>query len=228
VRAERQYAEYLAALLGGDRHGCSAILKEQLRSGVALTSIYVDFIQASLYEVGDRWERNQLTVATEHLASSISEGLLNELFAAMVPSAPVGRSVIVAAFTPELHRIGPRIVADVFELAGWDSHFIGGSTLSGQLRDALAEWKPNLVALSLTNSGLCDIFVQRLGELRRAYPELEVLIGGQALRSVGSSLADRDPLLKHIASVEGLKQFLKDKIGPSRSTLRKAPLAGPS
>jgi len=227
VRAERRYAEYLTALLEGDRHRCSTILTEQLRTGVPLRTIYVDFIQSSLYEVGERWERNALAVAEEHLASSITEKLLNDLFAAMVPAAPVGRSVIVAAFAPEMHRIGARIVADVFELAGWDSHFVGGSTPSDQLRDALATRKPDLVALSLTNPGLCQIFVQKLGELRRAYPELEVVIGGQGLRRVGSALAAQDPLLEHVSSLAGLEQFLRDKIGPSRPTLREAPLAGP-
>jgi MerR family transcriptional regulator, light-induced transcriptional regulator len=225
VRAESRYREYVEALVGGQRQTCSRILRDELRGGAPFQSIYIDFIQSSLYEVGERWERNELSVATEHLASSITQHLLNEIFAAMVPAAPVGRSVIVAAFAPELHRIGARIVADLFELGGWDSHFVAGETLSGQLRDALAVRKPDLVAVSLTNQSLCDIFVQKLAELRRAYPALEVVIGGQALGDLGSSLAARDPLLTYVASLEGLAQFLSDKLGAARPVLREPPPA---
>jgi MerR family transcriptional regulator, light-induced transcriptional regulator len=225
VPAESQYRDYVEALVTGDRQTCWKILREQLGSGARLKSIYVDFIQSSLYEVGARWERNEMSVATEHLASSITEQLLNDVFATMVPTPPVGRTVIVAAFAPELHRIGARIVADLFELGGWDSHFVAGDTLSGQLRDALAVRTPDLVALSLTNGSLCSLFADRLGELRRAYPKLEVLIGGQALRGLGSRLAAGDPLVTYIASLEGLERFLSDKIGYSWPARREAPMA---
>jgi methanogenic corrinoid protein MtbC1 len=222
---ESLYREYVEALTAGDRRTCSRILCDQLCGSAHLKSVYVDFIQSSLYEVGQRWERNQLSVATEHLASSITEQLLNEVFAAMVPAAPVGRSVIVAAFAPEQHRIGARIVADVFELRGWDSHFVAGDTMSGQLREALTFRKPDLVAVSLTNTSLLPIFEQKLAELRRACPHLEVLIGGQALRHVGASLAAPDPLVTHLASLEALERFLADKTAAAPPVPREAPRA---
>jgi methanogenic corrinoid protein MtbC1 len=216
VHPDGRYQEYVDALVAGDRASCSAILDEELTRGLPIKSIYVDFVTPSLYEIGDRWERNELSVADEHLATSITEELLNQVFAAMVPAAPVGRSVIVAAFSPEMHRVGARIVADVFELKGWDSRFVGADTPSGQLRHALAEGTPDLVALSSTNPSITSTFVERLGELRHAHPDLEVLLGGQAMRHIGRALAERDPLLKYIATLDELELYLSDGMGASR------------
>jgi methanogenic corrinoid protein MtbC1 len=216
------YRNYVSALVEGDRRACAAILDGQLQIGAPLRTIYIDLIQSSLYEIGDRWERTELSVVTEHVASAITETLLNHVFASMEPAPRVGRSVVVAAFAPEMHRIGARIVADLFELTGWDTRFVGADTPSGQLREALEARTPDLVALSLTNPALRELFVQKLAELRRACPRLEVIVGGQALRNVGPSLAQRDPRLAYFRSVEEL--FLSEKVGAAQPTRRQVPV----
>lgn len=205
------YRSYVNALLSGDAEACWTIVKGELARGTSAEALYVDLIQAALYELGKRWERNQVSVSTERLATSVTERLLNRIFQQVPAAARNGRSVVVAVFAPDLHRVGARIVSDWLEQQGWDTRFIVAATPSGHLRDALAERLPDLVALSLTNPALCDIFVAKLDELRRAHPRMPVLVGGQGLSAVGPSLAAADPLIEYVPSLTELRRLLGRK-----------------
>ena len=160
--------------------------------------------------------RNEIPVATEHLATSITEVLLNEIFAALVPAASVGRSVVVAGLSPELHQIGSRIVADFFELKGWDSYYVGGNIKTQQLLDVLADRRPDFVALSMTidfNTGSLEHVIEAV---RRTHPALEIIIGGQALSGVGASLASNHARLTYMSSFDELDGLLGEATVASR------------
>lgn len=204
--AEGAFDAYLDALLRGAFSSCERILEEQLESGAPLQRLYVDFVQAALYEVGARWERNELSVATEHLATAVTEGLLNRLFAAMTPAPPLGRRVLVATPAPELHQVGARIVADLFELQGWDSAFAGGDVQTERLLALVAELRPELVALSVTAAFNVPHLERALGALAGLPAVPSVIIGGRGLRHDGARLAAAHPFVAHVASLQELER----------------------
>ncbi len=93
-----------------------------------LKSLYMDLFQRSLYAVGELWELNKISVAREHLATAITESLLNLVYPRLFENTPTGKKVVVSCAANELHQIGGKIVADFFELNGWESHFLGANT----------------------------------------------------------------------------------------------------
>lgn len=54
------------------------------KNQIPVQYLYENIIKKSLYEVGELWESNKITVATEHLASAIVEAILNELYFTIV------------------------------------------------------------------------------------------------------------------------------------------------
>ncbi len=88
---ERAYQLYLDGLLTGDRLQCRESFEQWVAATSALRTIYEDLVQRSLYDVGERWERERISVATEHLATAISEGLLNLTIARLIVEARGGR-----------------------------------------------------------------------------------------------------------------------------------------
>ena len=70
------YRDYLENLLKGRRSVCFRTVSSLLDNGVELKTLYLDLFQRSLYEVGDQWESNRISVSTEHLATAITESLL--------------------------------------------------------------------------------------------------------------------------------------------------------
>ncbi len=74
------YPEFLAALLAGDRRRCAVLTRQTMADGIPVIDVYQRLFQRALYRVGDLWEHNQISVASEHLATSIVEGLLNQIY----------------------------------------------------------------------------------------------------------------------------------------------------
>src|SRR6056297_1720566 len=65
------YDDYLMSLLAGDRRRCRDFVRQLLDQGVGVKILYSDLFRNSLYEVGSLWENNQVSVATEHLATAV-------------------------------------------------------------------------------------------------------------------------------------------------------------
>lgn len=97
-------------------------------AGESIENIYFHLFQRALYDVGKLWEQNKITVATEHLATAITEYLMvlcqQELF--LTPR--IDKRAIIACTANEYHQIGARMVADTFEMHGWDTWFLGSNT----------------------------------------------------------------------------------------------------
>ncbi|MBF0244999.1 MAG: cobalamin-dependent protein [Planctomycetes bacterium] len=177
------FGAYFKALMEGDRKACRQILEEQINGGVEPLVIYTEFFTRSLHRVGLLWERNQISVAREHIASLITEELL-ALFHPRIFSIPKNEHRALVACSPnEYHQIGGRIVADYMELQGWDTTFVGASTPLPDLMDAIALKQPELVGLSTSLSFNLPSLLKALETIREVYPAIHLLAGGQAFSS---------------------------------------------
>ena len=181
-----------------------------ISQGLPIRRLHVDLFQASMYEVGELWATNQISVATEHLATAVTEGLLNELSPDIASKDRVGKIVVVAGIQPELHQVGGKIVADTFEMYGWDSLYIGSNTPPDDLVRMVRETRPHLVALSLAMyfnlSGLacCN---------RRASPRvptLPVIVGGRGFHAGGAEIANQYPGVCYIPSLDKLDVYIRE------------------
>jgi methanogenic corrinoid protein MtbC1 len=207
--AEAEYAAYLAALLEGERRTCEAILRARLERDAEARTIYEDLVQRSLYEVGERWERGEVSVATEHLVTAITESLLSLLYPQLVRGPRNGRTAVVSSLANEHHQVGARIVADYFELHGWRSHFLGADTPVRDLLDLTATRRPDVVALSLALSTGLETLRQATAALRAAFPGLPILVGGQAFRRGGREQAEAIGGVRYLASLTDLEEWIR-------------------
>ncbi len=126
---------FLNALLSGDRAVGANVVHELMQQGVSIYDIYENYIKSALYRVGELWEYNKITVAQEHLATSVSEAIMNELFSDIISHKRVKKKAMVASVEGEQHQVGAKMVADIFEMNGWDSYFLGANILE-ELRQA--------------------------------------------------------------------------------------------
>jgi methanogenic corrinoid protein MtbC1 len=91
--------------------------------------------------------------------------------------------VLLACVEGNNHTIGLRMVSDAFQLAGWDVQYLGASVPTRALVGQAAEWKPDLIGLSVSFAqqlrAVKEVVAQlgdRLGNTRPA-----VIIGGLAI-----------------------------------------------
>jgi MerR family transcriptional regulator, light-induced transcriptional regulator len=203
------YHDYLSSLLAGRRHHCSEIVNQLLSQGLPIRRLHVDLFQASMYEVGELWATNQVSVATEHLATAVTESLLNQLSLAITPRDRVGKVVVVAGIQPELHQVGGKIVADTFEMCGWDSFYIGSNIPPDELARMVHETKPHLVALSLAMYFNLSAVSAAIEVLRREFPILPIVVGGRGFHAGGAEIANQYPGVSYIPSLDALDVYIR-------------------
>ncbi|WP_125869939.1 cobalamin B12-binding domain-containing protein [Williamwhitmania taraxaci] len=141
--------EFLALLISGNRLACSEFIHEYSKKQT-IQELYEDIIKKALYEVGELWENNKISVATEHLASSIVEAILNELYGKVISEKRINKKVVVACIESEFHQIGIKMISDVFEMNGWNSYFLGANTPIHDLIEFTRKIKPDFLAISLS------------------------------------------------------------------------------
>lgn len=207
---EEVYRAYLCALLAHDRLQCRASFQQWLDADAGLRSTYEDLVRRSLYEVGDLWERGRISVASEHLITAISEGLLNLTYPRLFAQPRNGKSAVITCVPNEYHQIGGKMVADVFELNGWRGYFLGANTPVGETITLIREKRPDVAALSVATSfGLAEV-IRAASAIRAAFPDLEILVGGQAFRWGGREGVERLPGVRCLLSLAELETWIRE------------------
>ncbi len=176
VKRER----FFRALLDGDRSTCLAMGRELAASELGVEGFYLKVIQPLLTRVGTLWENGQVSVAQEHLASSIVSRVMAALYAYREPPTRLEGRAVVASAANEFHEIGGWMVADLLELHGWEVTYLGANTPTDEILKLLREVRPRVLAISVTmpfNLGQ----VADLIEAARREPLLEdtkIMVGG--------------------------------------------------
>lgn len=141
---------YLDALLGADRGGAARLVDEALHEGADVRDIYLYVFQAAQREMGLRWQRNEVSVAQEHFCTAATQLIMSNLYDRVFSQDRLGRRVVVCSVSGDLHEIGGRMVADFFEMEGWDTHYLGANTPPESVVEAVLERDAEGVALSAT------------------------------------------------------------------------------
>lgn len=205
---ESLYQQYLILLLDGKRRECANIIQQLLDQNIEIKTLYTDLFQKSLYEVGRLWEFNKISVAKEHLVTAITEGLLNlvypRLFDSATPDSSSNGKVVISCAANEFHQIGGKMVADIFELNGWDSQFIGANTPVDDILAHIQDEKPDLVGLSVSVYFNMPALKAELAAIRGDFHHLDILVGGQAFNWGGTEIISQYSGTTYIPSLDRL------------------------
>jgi methanogenic corrinoid protein MtbC1 len=148
-RAWRPLARmYLEAMLRGDRHVASRLVLDSVERGADLHDVYICVLQDVQHEVGRLWLTNQISVAKEHFCTAVTQNVIARLYPRIMAVPKSGKRIVVACAGGERHEIGSRMVADLFELDGWDAIYLGGDTPATAVADAIREYAPDAVGIS--------------------------------------------------------------------------------
>lgn len=202
------YRPYLASLLEGDRQACRTAVERLLEKQTPLRELYEGLFQRALYDVGELWERGRISVATEHLATAITESLMTLVYPRLFAAPHVGRSAVVSCVANEFHQVGGKMVADTFELHGWNGYFVGANTPVRDLLELIDEKKPDVVAMSLTVYFGIDALRKAAEAVRAEFPDTPIWVGGQAFRWGGCDRLKTIPDVDYMPSLGVLEQTL--------------------
>lgn len=180
------YADYINALIDGNRRMALKVAHESLAAGLSITSLYLHVLQPAMHEIGRLWEARQLSVADEHLATAITQAVMSQLYDAFCPRPPTGYTIVATSVGGELHELGIRMVADFFDLAGWKVYYLGANVPDSDIVRIVNERRADVLAVSVTLSKHL-LQTRRVINAVRNSPigaRIKIIVGGQPFNRV--------------------------------------------
>lgn len=149
-----------------------------LDQGVPSDAVIIDLLGAAQRVVGERWLRDEWTVADEHLVSGVTQKALDAVANAVEAPVPHGL-VIVACAEGDWHSLPAQMFAEQLRASGFAVAFLGASTPADHVAKMIDRHRPDALAVSC-NLPLYFSGVTRLVDAahRQGVP---VLAGGPAL-----------------------------------------------
>jgi methanogenic corrinoid protein MtbC1 len=175
---------FLSAILSGQRQAALNIVDEALRVGQSHVDIYVSVFTEALRRVGELWEMNKISVAQEHMATSITQYAIAAIYPRLVPTASRRGSMVVTGVAGELHQIGANLVADAMEANGWTVRFLGTNLPASSVLSTVEEISADMLCISTTIvanlSSVVDLVRTVRDKLNGHAPK--IVLGGAAFR----------------------------------------------
>ncbi|MFK4247076.1 B12-binding domain-containing protein [Micromonospora chokoriensis] len=201
------FAGYLDCLADADEYGAIDLATGLLDAGVPAERVLLDLVAPAQAEVGERWARNEWSVAQEHAATHISEQVVAAVVAHVNPR-PTGGRVVVACMDGEWHALPPRLVAEVLRLRGWQVTFLGASVPAAHLVSYLHRYDAHAVALACALPMRLPYAHRMIEACRRS--DVPVVVGGRGFgtdgrwaRRLGVAWAPDAPAAADLISDEG-------------------------
>jgi len=155
-----------------------------------LDSVLADVLLPYLRELGDRWERGEVSVAQEHFASAVLRGRLLGL--ARGWSRGLGPPALLACLPGEQHDLGLIAFGLALRSRGWRIVYLGADTPVETVEEASGEVQPSLVVLAAVAGVRLDPLQESLRELARRYRV--ALAGPEAVEGNGMLALSGDPI----------------------------------
>jgi methanogenic corrinoid protein MtbC1 len=149
-------------------------------AGARVKDIYLHVFQRTQREIGRLWQMNRLTVAQEHYCTAATQLIMSQLYSHIFATERIGHRAVVTCVGGELHELGARMVADFFEMDGWDAYYLGANTPADSIVHTVEEREAEVLAISTTMtfhvSAVADLIAQVLAV--EAVAAVKILVGG--------------------------------------------------
>ncbi len=188
---------YLDALLATRRDVARDVILTALRDGASVADIYLCVIAPVQREIGRLWQLGQITVAQEHYCTAATQLNINLIYDHVFAGDRSEKTIVATCVGGELHELPARMLSDFFELAGWNSHYLGANTPTPAILRFIADVKPQVLGISATMAFHLQAVRDLVAEVRRleAVPDLKILVGGHPFI--------RDPALCSAVGADG-------------------------
>jgi len=161
-----------AALESFDDADAQAVLDSVL-SMTTLDTVLAEVVLPYLHELGERWERGEVSVAQEHFASAVLRGRLLGL--ARGWSRGFGPRVLLACLPGEQHDLGLIAFGLALRARGWRIAYLGGDMPIESVISAAHAVDPVFVVLSAVDAERVRRSTAELKSLARAQ---RICLGG--------------------------------------------------
>ncbi len=179
MKKDRLWRKYIHSLTQGEKQEALfyfAILTDNMR----VEDIYVDVIARAMREIGEMWERNEITIAEEHIASNVIDEIMKMKISSYTGSSS-SNSILLTVVGSEGHQLPLRIVEDCLEANGWKVFNLERPLPNNEIINFLKGKKINIIGFSVTMKENLDELKNIVKKIRNSFPHMILIAGGAAI-----------------------------------------------
>jgi methylmalonyl-CoA mutase cobalamin-binding domain/chain len=123
---------------------------------------------------------NRVNVALEHYCTAATQVVMARLSSQVFAAERIGRTMVATCVGDELHEVGLRMVADFFEMAGWDALYLGANVPPESIVKTLVEHRADVLGVSVTMTAHIPTVTDLIAAVR-SHPDcmqVKVCVGG--------------------------------------------------
>lgn len=215
------YAPYFAALASMDKPACVQLVLAAVSEGkVGLVELYTEVLAKSLNELSEAELGQPDAIWREHVRSEITRTVIECCYPAVVAevnaraqdrsaadrTGGAKKRVMIVLPAEEFHELGARMGADFFQLAGFETLFVGANTPAESILNGIGYFQPDYVDLHVVN--YYNLFKAKdlLNQIQHQYPKVRLLASGGAFSGEAGQLDRFGPvcLVRSPADIEAL------------------------
>jgi 5-methyltetrahydrofolate--homocysteine methyltransferase len=182
-----------------DQEGADELVQFALKEGIPPAEILGKGLVVGMGQVGERFQRNEIylpdvlisaramTAGMEHLKPYFLSGDIQHR----------GR-IVMGTVAGDLHDIGKKIVAMIFEGGGWEVIDCGVDVSAESFIEAIDRYSPEAVGLSALLTTTMVSMEHITNEIKSVHPGVLVVIGGAPVtakfaKRIGADMYSPDP-----------------------------------
>ena len=172
---------YARAVLAGDEVAAEIAVREAIEADLTSAEIDEEIIAPALWYVGELWERGEISVADEHLATEISIRVLAlQREARRLQRTRRATRVLLATPSGEQHVVALRMVSALLLEAGYDTLMLGPDVPAPAIAASAERHGVDVICLSDT-VGSGDRILVSVHEIAQRVPGAAFVVGGRGI-----------------------------------------------
>ncbi|HEX8103559.1 MAG TPA: MerR family transcriptional regulator [Solirubrobacteraceae bacterium] len=183
----------------------------------AAGAVLRDVVLPYLRELGERWQRGEVSIAQEHFASSFLEGWMLSMARGWGQGQPGRRRAVLACVPGERHTLGLIAFGLALRDLGWRVAYLGADAPVRAVDDAAGATSADAVILACQRP---EAFAAVADEIRAMTARHAIAVGGRGItQASGEWLADRtlpaDPIVAaHLLTARVSERSSPGAFGP--------------
>ena len=143
----------LEAVIAKDIAAAERTVNALINSGMDGSTLFREIFQPLFQQLASYISTDKISNARGNVSSEIAFQLLRGVADKFSPKSRSGSAskLVIGCLKGEPHDIGCRIVASLFEMAGWDVSYLGNEMDQTEFLNGTLDARPDLVGISASN-----------------------------------------------------------------------------
>jgi methanogenic corrinoid protein MtbC1 len=170
--------ETLDNITNGD---LDALLKtfDTYESSIGIVDFYENILRYVMYQIGDLWEKKQVAVSVEHVASNVVLSFVKILNEKMTKSS-TKQKILICTPAGESHTLGCNMLESYLRTRGFNVFNISPSVPTEDIINFIKGSSPNAVLVSITLDDNILSGKRLVSKIKEKF-KIPIFIGGRAL-----------------------------------------------